>query len=136
MPIYKKDKAWLAGIIDGEGCILFRPVRESGHHLCRLIISNTDEGILNEVKRIFGEWLIFYTVSINKWNKLGRKTCYEIEVNRQVEICFVLAQVGPYLKSVKKEKIKLVLDYMNEKDAMGRSKNTRKKQLQFELGIK
>ncbi len=133
MPLYKQDIAWLAGIIDGEGSITFIPTRKTGRHLCRLGITNTDEGILNEVKRIFGEWLIFYTCGIIPLGKLGRKTCYRIEVNRQAEIYFILAQVKPFLKSVKKEKIKLILDYMNEKDILGRNKNRRKKVLQFGL---
>ncbi len=129
MPNYTKDIAWLAGIIDGEGCIMFRPLKKSGYHQCRLSISNTDEGILNEVKRILGEWLVFYTIALTI--KEHRKPIYQIEVNRQAEVCFVLAQVGPFLKSIKRERIKIVLDYMNEKDILGRKKNTRKKNLQF-----
>ena len=135
MPIRKQDIAWLAGIIDGEGSITFHPEKRSGYHQCRLGITNTDEGILNEVKRILDQWLVFYTVGILHALP-NRKTCYRIEVNRQAEICFVLDKVKPFLKSVKRERIKFILDYMNEKDILGRNKNTRKKNLHFGLVIK
>ena len=129
------DTAWLAGIIDGEGCVLFRPVRKRGEHICRLTIGNTDEGIVNEVKRILDSWLVFYCCTAIQPRGISRKIGYVIEVNRQIEVCFVLEQVNPYLKSIKREKIKLVRDYMTERDALGRRKNGKKRNLQFGMVI-
>lgn len=131
MPIKKPDIGWLAGIIDGEGSIVFHPQR-NGYHLCRIIIVNTDEGILNEVKRILNEWLVFYSFYARKAYP-NRKQVYSIEVNRLTEACFVLNQIKPFLKSAKQEKIKLLIDYMERKDALGRRKNLKKRSHQYSL---
>jgi len=129
------ESSWLAGIIDGEGYISFLPIRHRNQHLCRLIITNTDEAILNEIKRILDKWLVFYSCSAVKL-KVNRKQAYNIEVNRQVEVSFVLEQVLPFLKSVKREKVKLIRDYMTQPDILGRAKNTRgKRNIQFGLVI-
>ena len=98
MPI-KEDMAWLAGIIDGEGCILLRLPPEGGYHLCRVIIVNTDNGILEEVKRIYDEWQVFYTQQRKPISTNGHKPCYTVEVNRRMECQFLLGQILPYLKS-------------------------------------
>lgn len=123
------DIAWLAGIIDGEGTVQIHLVRESGYHQCKVNIVNTDEGILTEVKRILKEWLVFFTISKN--NQPEHKPCYVIGINRQLEAKFVLGKVLPYLKSVKKQKAELFIEFVNNcKRIDGKKSNRRQKELQ------
>ena len=93
----KIDVGWLAGILDGEGCITLWLSPKNGFHTCRVTITNTDMGILDEVRRIYSEWQIFYTQRLVGVN--GHKPCFYIEVNRKMECQFLLKQLLPYLKS-------------------------------------
>ena len=134
MPLYerrvqKSDIAWLAGIIDGEGSIILHTLPQRGYHLCRLTITNTDEGILSEVRRIFTEWLIFFTFKQIPLGKLGRIPCFRFEVNRRNELLFIFERILPYLKSVKKQRAQLMLQVMSETSIRidNRRSNRRKK---------
>lgn len=136
MPIKETDIAWLAGIVDGEGSIMLNRLGDkmwpkSGSHLCRVSISNTDEGILNEVKRILSEWLIFYTVAVNDYQKRN-KPCCQIEVNRRMEAKFLLEQILPYLKETAKiEKAKQFIEFVKTYKPRPRGKGCKKKELQY-----
>jgi len=104
MPIYEKDLSWLAGILDGEGCIVLHYPPKSGYHHCRVGFTNTDRGILGEIERILGYLGIFYTKVIV--SKPSYKLCYHIEVQRQMEAIYLAKLLFPYLKSdSKKSKI-------------------------------
>lgn len=129
MLVKNTDVAWLAGIIDGEGCIMVRLQRKNGTHLCRVQVTNTDDGILCEVKRILDEWLVFYTVCLQSTKN---KPCYRIEVNRQREAKFVLEKVMRYLKSDKKSKAEMFINFVdNHTRKDGRSLNVRRKVVQY-----
>ena len=110
--VWETDTAWLAGIIDGEGCLMFTPNPKSGHHLCKLQVTNTDDGILHEVQRILSEWLVPFSLSKNS---AGKKLCFSVQVCRRQEIAFVLEQVEPYLKSVKKQKALAMMGYIKQR---------------------
>lgn len=132
MPTKKTDIAWLAGIIDGEGCITVTRKYKSGFNVSRVSITNTDEGILCEIKRILEEWLVLYTVFPN--NQKGKKPCYQIRLDRKMEAKFVLEKVMPYLRSVKRQKAAFFLSFVatqSRKDKKG--SNNRKKVLQYAL---
>ena len=127
------DLAWLGGIIDGEGSIPInlKPKR-GGYHFCRIIIVNTDEGLVAEVKRILDNLVIFYTTHIKPRSDLAsltRKTCYIIEVNRQREAIELAKLLLPYLKSYKRGRCLEVIEYekIHTHDKIGRRLNLRHK---------
>ncbi len=129
------DIAWLAGILDGEGCLIFNPQHKPNRHLLRLQFTNTDEGILVEIKRILAEWLVPYSFHPSTKNHLGKKPCWNIEVYRRMEISFILEKLIPYLKSVKKAKAFLILDYIKQtyRCSNGHLNPRRRKLAQLEL---
>lgn len=115
MTLLLKDKAWLAGIIDGEGCIMLSnpPSYGSGIHACRVNVVNTDEGILSEVERILNGWVVPHTKRMKTNHNPNRKQCYCIEVNRKLATRKLLKIILPYLKSEKQNKAIKAIEHIN-----------------------
>ncbi len=127
--ILKTDRAWLAGILDGEGSVILSlPPSHKGRHFCKVVLYNTDFGILNEIKRILDRWLIFYLFKEQPHSRLSKKSLFTVEVNRQLEASFLLEQLLPYLKSVKKQKAILFISFIKNKVRIdGKAPNYHKK---------
>jgi len=111
--IYKKeDWAYLAGIIDGEGWIGVRRIKDrSGrssypyHYVPELSVSNTDERIIKWIRNIF------QVGCIDCWhNKKNphRKPVYKWRISRKVELSFVLENTLPFL-IIKKEQALIIM---------------------------
>ena len=97
MPL-KEEYIYLAGFIDGEGCI-------GVNNAPRLHITNTDSDIIHWLKETFGGYL---------WMENGHhipnaKPGYIWEVSSR-KLLSTLKEVAPYLK-VKQRQSRLVLDY-------------------------
>jgi len=130
--ITRNDIAWLAGIIDGEGCV---GQYQNGRHpylQARIDIANTDFGILNEVRRILDGWFIVYSYKKSP-SYSNRKQCYYIRILRKMEVRFVLEKCLPYLKSIKGYKAIAILEKpeVNRKD--GKLPNIQKKMIEWRL---
>lgn len=104
-------RAYLAGIIDGEGCIGIEHLRANNksrkkdYYLCRLTVINTDEELMKK--------LIFYFKGSYSMRKKieGRKPCFAWRVfgdNQKM----ALQELYPYLY-IKKPQAKLVLEYID-----------------------
>ena len=100
------DKAWLAGIVDGEGCITgcyTMKTDKSRHHTGKtwtypsftfsISISNNRKSILNEVMRITG---ITQTLGEVLYEKSGN-TNYKWSIAGNDDILKVLDLIEPYL---------------------------------------
>jgi len=132
--IKKVDVAWLAGIVDGEGSIICTIPYKRGYHLCRLTITNTDEGILSEARRILDEWLVVYRFKPIPASKLSKLPCFRIEVFRHSELIFIFEKIMPYLKSVRKQKAQFMLHILRQNTRLdGRRSNGMKKVRQYPL---
>jgi len=94
-----ENLAYLAGIIDGEGCITLWLKRQSGRHLCRVSITNKDEGILSACREILRNINIFFCEYPH-----STKGCFIIEINRALEAKKLLELLMPYMKSYKNKK--------------------------------
>ena len=127
----KQELSWLAGILDGEGCIMLTIPPTLGFHVCKVQITNTDEGIIKEVERILQDWQVTYYKRKQSSSKTTRKDCFVIQICRQLEAKFVLEQLLPYIKSHNKiEKAKKVLSFLKTKKRTdGRASNCRKREV-------
>lgn len=106
--------AWLAGIIDGEGSVVFVP-RESqaGYHLCRISLANTSEEILDDVQRILYELGCVSYRTAKPIGRLGKKPCWDVHAGRQEEVPVVLRAILPYLRHEgKRDKAAQAIAYM------------------------
>jgi hypothetical protein len=103
--ITKSDARWLAGVIDGEGCI------SSGHSNREPFIwrpfvgvSNTNLPFLKEIKRIVGFGHIYTRIhNGKKW-----RDSYEWRISRYSEMRWLLNKVKPFLIIKKKQALVLL----------------------------
>lgn len=107
----KEELSWLAGIIDGEGHIFVRKQYEGGGHLYRVGITNSDIGIISEVKKILDSMHIRYSQSVSDPNKYKKyvptresKLVYRIEVCREEDCKYLTRVVSPYIRCSYKQK--------------------------------
>lgn len=106
------DKAWLAGIIDGEGCIsLFR---RSTYYVPSVKIANTNEKLINRCKEILEEVGIEYYIRYSdRGERKNAKPAWELVLESRPRVVAVLELILPYLVS-KDEQAKLVLDWCSK----------------------
>lgn len=100
------DSRWLAGFVDGEGCFNFTKCRST--ILPRLLIVNTNLGILLEIKEQYGGDITARNVKAH-W-KIGY--CYRAHYKAFRRI---IDDIYPYLK-IKKEVATLSLEALKTKD--------------------
>ena len=121
---------WLAGIIDGEGSIVLAISPTYGHIVYGLTIINTNLELLQQCrkiinkmcKRLNGELPAVRTKEY-RYNKLGKKQCYEIKISRHRWLRQVLKYTLPYLTE-KKSKAELLYNYLTNSE-YGKSYETR-----------
>lgn len=106
------DKAWLAGIFDGEGSVVITPIKSTRHegrfrHHIRVSVHNTDEGILVEVKRLMP--LFNRSLSHAKGKLLANgyhstKDCFTLCISSLAGAKAFLSLVKPYMRQTDKLK--------------------------------
>lgn len=107
------DKAWLAGIIDGEGCISI--FARANFFVPSVKIANTNELLINNCKRILEIGGIEYCVRFNdRGNRKNAKPSWELSLESRPRVIAVLNMVYPYLVS-KKAQADLILDWCGKK---------------------
>lgn len=116
MNLTKEELAYLAGIIDGEGCftIEIQPptsYRKGTLYTCRLTIINTDERLLNWILHKVGGRLH------KRKDIKNRKTCYAWRVYA-TEIDKYLPHLIPYL-ICKKDEALVVLKFRSSFEGRG-----------------
>jgi hypothetical protein len=104
------ERAWLAGVIDGEGSIFLslvvdRAYRRGFLYLPQFIVSNSNRQFLIRIAEIIGEG----TVHRNKKGGNGVRTRWEYLATAGV-LRIVLPQIIPYM-IVKREHAKKMLEY-------------------------
>jgi len=104
---------YLAGFLDGEGCItvIHQSHRNSNGNKTlilspRVTIYNSHLGV---IKYIYSQ-LGFGDIQIRQWEKLQRRTHYQLDFHNYEWIVSLLQPLLPYLV-VKAEQAKLVVEY-------------------------
>ena len=132
--VKKTDLAYIAGIVDGEGCItLARATRKHPTSLCGysidtlVIVSNTNKWLLEYLKFAFGGSV--------RAQKLGenRKVCYHWRLSsRQAEAFLEL--ILPYLH-LKRPQAELALKFQHERARRGELGKHKKLKTDEELAV-
>jgi LAGLIDADG endonuclease len=126
--------AYLAGIVDGEGCISFsRGHRNKSYYandgalkcpkdmfylLVQVQISNTDLPVLEYLNGKIGFGTIYRNIPKVKEH---HKKQYRLSFNRQKEIMTLLSHIVPYLH-IKKMQAQLMIDYCKHRIGEGRGR--------------
>jgi hypothetical protein len=109
-------KAWLGGIIDGEGSFAFWKMKNRRDcHLFGIYIVNTDKGILNQITDIYTKLGVPSKMNVKKLSNTAfanAKPCWEIIIRRRDDIKIILKATLPYIFSYKKDKALKMLEYM------------------------
>ncbi len=113
------ELAWLAGIVDGEGCIgIYNRNKINKNLVLNLAIVNSDEAILKKVEEIYKEFGVYASRYIHKsYGKnptgfLNKKPCYVMTVRRRDDFEKMLRFLEPYLIGKKKQFAQEALEYL------------------------
>ncbi len=126
--VTETDRAWLAGIIDGEGHLgLFTNQEKDGSTKIKPVVNfvNTDMAIVNKALSILqqAECTPYIVKRIHK--NSNHKDCIEVKASSTVQIEKWLKLVSPYLYGMKKHKAEILLRYisrrMEKRDLVGRN---------------
>lgn len=125
----KTDLAWLAGIIDGEGCIWIcrHYVKTRGY--LRFIpfvqITNTNFQIIEKSKKILDALGISYYNQSFKYS--GEKEKWDIKIGKRDQVKKILESLLPHLVG-KKDQGVVMLDYLQQSDDLIKHKRDVKNQ--------
>lgn len=116
--VIETDRAWLAGIWDGEGSIaLFTNQEKDGCTKIKPVVNmvNTDMGIIDKVLSILeeAECNVYIVRRIHK--NPNHKDVIEIKTNSVNEIEKLLLLIEPYLFGIKKNKANILLRYVRRR---------------------
>ena len=108
---------WLAGIVDGEGSIMFGGTKRNDHHIYTPIVTicNTDPGMILEITKIYESFGIAFYIQHREGGSctgnLGKKTLHQITVNRLSALSILLPLLIPSLIT-KRTKAVLMLQFV------------------------
>lgn len=101
----KLDKAYLAGLFDGEGCITFR-YGNNRNKTPAITITNNNEAIIRYIYLIYGGNVY------KKWKKSEKHSdCFVWQATKQIQRIHFIKDIRPYVK-IKKEVVELVYKFL------------------------
>lgn len=110
--IKETDKAWFAGIIDGEGYISL--IRRHTYYVPSVKVGNTNEKLIHRCKEILDMAGIEYCITyFDRGERVNAKPSWDIVMESRPRVVAVLKLIEPYLIS-KNEQAKLVLDWCSK----------------------
>ncbi len=118
------DKAWLAGFLDGEGCITAwfytcKPPRRGLQFVVRVHFSNNDAIIIRKSSEILSSMQIGYCYQLQKRKNEKHNTGIVLTVNGKGRIKKLLNNLMPYLTG-KKEQAEIMLKVIDRREEMTR----------------
>ena len=108
------DRAYLAGLIDGEGCITGYVTKRRRFH-SRITISNTDLALMDWIKGKVNFFHIYKSSHYSNKHKQG----YVAQIGNRYEIYSFLRCVSPYLV-IKKERANRLIDLIRDRIVSGK----------------
>lgn len=114
------DVAWLAGIVDGEGCLQIQPNRDRNgfmHIRVCVKIANTSRKMMDKVSRIIEE-IAFKRYQLSETiNTKGKQSkFFNVNITKQSAVLAVLEAILPHL-TVKEEQAAVVIEYCRSRKA-------------------
>lgn len=107
-------KQYLAGFMDGEGCIGLYKHKDNrtknGFTISALVsIGNTDKSLLNEIQKLSNGVVVDH-----KHKNNNAKMLYNLQIQNHQDIISFLELIYPYL-ILKKEQAKLMIDFCKKR---------------------
>ncbi len=109
------EKAWLAGIIDGEGSIRIDYPRDKGSASPRIVITNTDWGIIEKAVDICQRLGVNPHVTLRK----SRITeCKDILILNMGKLLMFIPHVMPYLTGQKSKQAIMLYEFCQQRKGL------------------
>lgn len=106
------NKAWLAGIIDGEGCISI--MKRGSNFIPTVKIANTNETLINNCVKLLNEAGIEFNLRYSdRGERKNAKPAWELAMESRPRVIAFLNLIYPYLIA-KKQQADLVLNWCGE----------------------
>ena len=106
MRIAPENAAWLAGYIDGDGCICLGSKPGYAHRSPLLIIDSADRELLDHVASLVGG-----TLTIKKKYQAHHRQCWSWRLLGSNNVIFVLNELLPYLRcAFKAERARMLIN--------------------------
>ena len=112
----KIEKAYIAGLFDGEVCIYARFVNKgkyktNGSIETRITLQATSLAMIEKVKEFYDKLDVRYSLRLNQWMKKSTKPAHKIDVSRKRDILKILETIHPYL-IVKARESEVVINWL------------------------
>ena len=106
------DLAWLAGIIDGEGCITARQnsIRSLGF---RVTIESVSTVMIEKVRNILHQCDVEYRTEGPMWRERSTRPSHRVKVDKKQAVQKLCNLILPY-SVVKKSELTLVRGYLDK----------------------
>lgn len=101
-----KDNAYMAGILDGEGCIFIHKLKDNGKNKPVIILEITNKEVIEWIHERFGGSMGFRKKRKEHW-----KDSYSWGLYVQLEIQIFLEKVFPFM-IVKKKQASIMLFFL------------------------
>lgn len=119
MTATEAELGWLAGMLEGEGCItFFQQARKRGGYdiITGIQITNTDVNIISKLNEILKKCDLSWFLRDKKVYSKNHTQCFYLECRQQAMLRKSLEILIPYMYGNKKSKANLVLDYLNKRN--------------------
>jgi hypothetical protein len=111
------ELAWLAGMLNGDGCFSLTIVTRKEHIKCELSLTLTqcDPCLIEKTTSIL-EWLgVNPAIAEYPPTGAGRSTKYNLRINRMAGIAKVIDAILPYMAGAKAAQAKLMRRYISHR---------------------
>jgi len=125
---------YIAGFIDGEGCISVKRAKNRRVGTVFLQITNTNLGILTAIKFVLESFGILSARIFTQNQGGNRKTCYHLDVHKQDDLLLLCTILLDKLY-LKRRQCEIVLEYIKLRKTEGKSNHfaDERELLEFEL---
>ena len=118
MAMTDQELGWLAGIVDGEGCIgMYTHKRK--YMEATLVIGNTDPQVVVECHRLIREVAPSGRIRTIQPKGKRKQVFYEIRVSRRDDVRKILGFLLPCLRGAKRSQAELVLHGIEQRTQNG-----------------
>lgn len=104
-----EEIAWLAGLLDGEGCFDFHMNSKSGRKFPRIRIQMKDLDVIKRVKDVMGGGQICKETG----RKKNHSTTYILRQCKRDELAVILPLILPWMSKRRAERIKEMIEWCN-----------------------
>jgi len=111
------DLAYLAGLLDGEGCFYARLVNTSrgrlGNVEVRIAVQATSMAMIQKIAAIYADLGLNPSIEIGRTQKRSTRPAHKVSLHRKKDVLRLLKAILPYLV-VKRPEAEMIMEWSRE----------------------